>query len=160
MILYPDVLDRKLKERSNLRSQTYDICRNGCKLFDNRCEDLNQRCSHCDEKRFETVTGVTKPASTLKMMSIGDQIAIRLGDDEVRTQLQYPTNRPNIIDGMLTDIHDGSIIKNYYNLLDNRSTTIDIFVMLFVDGFVNQKKGKRSLTLFHVNILNFHPTIR
>lgn len=150
-----------LKERSSFKSQNYDICKNGCKLFNNnRIDDLDKCCDNCREKRYETVKGVSKPASTLKMMSIGDQIAVRLGNDAVRSQLQYPTNRTNSSNGMLTDIHDGSVLTNYNNLLDNRSTTIDIFIMLFVDGFVNQKKGKRSLTLFHVNILNFDPSIR
>lgn len=160
-ILHHDVVDRMLKERSNLRSQTYDICKNGCKLFNiNEDNDPTEDCNYCKEKRYETVNGVIKPASTLKMMSCGDQIAVRLGDDRVREQLLYPTNRTNKINGVLTDIHDGSVLTDFNTILDNHSNVIDVFIMLFVDGFVNQKKGKRNLTLFHINILNYDPSNR
>lgn len=131
-------------------------------LFGDTGDDIDktERCRHCKAERYTTHKNKVKPAFELKMLSCGEQIAIRLGNDELRKELTYPSNRTNYTAGVLTDIHDGSSLQEYNNSLVQRSDVVDVYLMLFIDGFVNQKRKRKSMTMIHANILNLDPAIR
>lgn len=143
-----------------MKSQLYDTCRQGCKLFEiNDTEDPEEVCIHCNNKRYMDNSDVLKPFSTLKMMSVGELIASKLADDKTRQQLvvEYPEKD---VAGTMTDIHDSEVFRDYRRKIQTGTDIIDIFLMLFVDGFVNQRKGKKTFTIFHVHILNINASER
>ncbi|OAD71018.1 hypothetical protein PHYBLDRAFT_148233 [Phycomyces blakesleeanus NRRL 1555(-)] len=133
-ILQAGPVNTLLKKKTAIKAHAYGICENVCKLYNNtQCEE---ECSHCGSKRFLEPTG-DAPAplvsvKTMKMMSLGDQLARLLGNEEYKA---------------LKDQH-------FFQSPD------DIAVALLSDGFVNQKKSKQQLTIVHVMILNYDPSIR
>ena len=91
-------------------------------------------------------------------MSLGDQLARLLGNSDAREKLHYRGNRPCITDG-LSDYFDG---EEYKALKDKHffQSPDDVAVALFLDGFVNTKKSKQPLTIVHVMVLNYDPSLR
>lgn len=147
-----------LKNETEIIAQEYDVCINGCKLFDNMNNE--EECPHCHESRFKFNASSSQlvPAQTMKMMSIGDQISKLLSDDETRKSLHYSHSRESI-PGYVSDYFDGETYKafkskNYFTSPD------DIAIVLYVDGFVTQKKSKQELVIIHVLVLNYDPSIR
>jgi hypothetical protein len=94
----------------------------------------------------------------MKMMSIGDHIASLLSNDETRKSLHYAYNRETL-PGYITDYFDGEQYKQF-KAKNNFTCPDDIAMVLYVDGFVTQKKSKQELVIVHVLILNFDPSIR
>ncbi|KAI8978980.1 hypothetical protein BDB01DRAFT_852203 [Pilobolus umbonatus] len=140
-ILQSDALDDMLQRRSDIRCKEYEICPNSCKLFGLITTGTEHEiCIYCSQFRYKNVRDVMVPSATLKMMSCGDQIAIRLADDDYRNQLMYPYARGEQEDGVLSDVFDGTAMKEYRTKIRSLPGVIDVFVMLFVDGFANQRK--------------------
>lgn len=98
------------------------------------------------------------PAKTMKMMSLGDQLARLVGNDDSRKKLHFRANRQTV-PGEMSDYFDGAEYKRLQALHFFQSPD-DIAIALFLDGFVNQKKSKQEMTLVHVMILNYDPSIR
>ena len=92
------------------------------------------------------------------MMSVGDQLSKLLSHEETRQKLRYRHDRKE----------NPGIISDYFDCEDYKAlkaanlfqSTEDIARVLFVDGFVNQKKSKQEMTIVHVLVLNFDPSIR
>ena len=94
----------------------------------------------------------------MKMMSVGDQLSHMLSNNSTRINLQYRHEREEV-PGVITDYFDG---EDYRTLRANGmfESPDDLAIALFVDGFVNQKKSKQEMTIVHVLVLNFDPSIR
>ena len=148
-------MDNLLKSKLNFKGQVYDVCKNGCKLYDPN--DSTEHCEHCNEKRFEH-NKPEKPKAVMNILSIGECLAQMLADTNTNQLLKYRSERENI-PGEFSDIFDG---QNYKDLLQKGffSNPNDIAIGIFTDGFVNAKKGKASYTIVHVVVFNFDPSLR
>ncbi|KAG2191239.1 hypothetical protein INT47_012016, partial [Mucor saturninus] len=96
--------------------------------------------------------------TTMKMMSVGDQLSKLLSHEETREKLRYRHDR-KATPGIISDYFDGEDYKALKNANLFQSPD-DIAIALFVDGFVNQKKSKQEMTIVHVLVMNFDPSIR
>lgn len=143
-------------KKSDLRAHKYEICKEGCKLYS--LNDEETECSVCHAPRYRDIYNQI-PVATMNMMSIGDLLAQKLANPEIRQLLRYRADR-EALTGVYEDIFDGHnykslVQKGYFNNPD------DIAIGLFTDGFVNVKKsGNAPYTIVHVIIYNFDPSIR
>ncbi|KAG2192986.1 hypothetical protein INT47_010368 [Mucor saturninus] len=141
-----------------IKAHEYDICKNVCQLFDITKDE--KVCSVCKENRYESEFpgSALIPYQTMKMMSVGNQLSKLLSHEETRQKLRYRHDRQEN-PGIISDYFDGEDYKalKAANLFQSPE---DIALVLFVDGFVNQKKSKQEMTIVHVLILNFDPSIR
>lgn len=147
-----------LKEATNVMAHEYDVCINGCKLFNITSDE--RQCPHCQQNRFKAVNSglSTTPVQTMKMMSVGDQLSKLLSDDDTRKSLKYSSDRESL-PGYITDYFDGENFKTFKSNCKFTSPE-DIAMVLYVDGFVTQKKSKQELVIVHVLVLNYDPSIR
>lgn len=157
-ILSADRVQTLLKEKTGVKAHEYDVCPSGCKLF--KLTGNEQKCPHCNQERFKVGRSgeALVPSCTMKMMSIGDQLAKLLSNDDHREKLHFRHKRVDL-PGYITDYFDGENYKalkaaNMFNSPD------DIAIVLYVDGFVTQKKSKQGLVIVHVLVLNYDPSLR
>ncbi|OAD67741.1 hypothetical protein PHYBLDRAFT_174069 [Phycomyces blakesleeanus NRRL 1555(-)] len=159
-ILRAGPVNTLLKNKAAIKPHAYDICVNACKLYNNT--QNKEECPHCDSKRFMEATDDTLAhlvlVKTMKMMSLGNQLARLLSNSDTRKKLHYRANR-QLISSDLSDYFDG---EEYRALKTQHlfQSPDNVAVALFLDGFVNQKKSKQQLTIVHAMILNYDPLIR
>lgn len=157
-ILHAGPVNNLLKRKTELKAQVYDICKNACKLY--HATEKDDECPHCSSKRFKSSDGASSlvPAETMNMMSIGDYISRLLSNEQTREKLHYRDNRQSV-SNELSDYFDG---EEYKALKEKHlfESPDDIAIALFLDGFVNQEKSKQQMTIVHVMVLNYDPTIR
>ena len=91
-------------------------------------------------------------------MLVGDQLSNMLSNDDTRKNLQHRHEREEA-PGVISDYFDGEDYKTL-KAKGMFESPDDIALALFVDGFVNQKKSKQEMTIVHVLVLNFDPSIR
>ncbi|KAG2193951.1 hypothetical protein INT47_003521 [Mucor saturninus] len=146
-ILHAGPVSTLLKEKTSIKAHEYDICKNVCQLFDITKDE--EVCSVCKENRYESqVPGSALiPHQTLKMMSVGDQLSKLLSHGETRQKLRYRRDRKEN-PGIISDYFVGKDYKalKAANLFQSPE---DIALVLFVDGFVNQKKSKPEMPIVH-----------
>ncbi|KAG2193041.1 hypothetical protein INT47_009291 [Mucor saturninus] len=147
-----------LKEKTSIKAHEYDICSNVCQLFDITKDE--KICSVCKADRYksEVQGSPLVPEQTMKMMSVGDQLSKLLSHEETREKLRYRHDR-KATPGIISDYFDGEDYKALKNANLFQSPD-DIAIALFVDGFVNQKKSRQEMTIVHVLVMNFYPSIR
>ncbi|OAD78838.1 hypothetical protein PHYBLDRAFT_73863 [Phycomyces blakesleeanus NRRL 1555(-)] len=149
-----------LKNKAAIKTHTYVICVNACKLYNNT--QNKEECPHCGSKRFMEATDDTLThlvsVKTMKMMLLGDQLARLFDNSDTREKLHYRAKR-QLISSELSDYFDG---EEYRALKTQHffQSPDDVAVALFLDGFVNQKKSKQQLTIVYAMILNYDPLIR
>ncbi|OAD65553.1 C2H2-type zinc finger transcription factor [Phycomyces blakesleeanus NRRL 1555(-)] len=88
-IIQAEPVNTLLKKKTAIKAHIYDICKNVCKLYNNT--QCKEECPHCGSKSFLEPTG-DAPAplvsvKTMKMMSLGDQLARLLGNKKSKQQL-------------------------------------------------------------------------
>ncbi|CAO3634644.1 unnamed protein product [Mucor hiemalis] len=69
-ILHAGSINKRLRDKTEIKAFQYDICRNSCMLFDTTKNKTH--CTHCKESRYRGLSST--PFQTMKMMSIGDQL--------------------------------------------------------------------------------------
>ncbi|KAG2191773.1 hypothetical protein INT47_000262 [Mucor saturninus] len=157
-ILLQDTLDRRLAGKVNVRSHHYDVCPQGCQLFQKNDEEtLN--CSSCNETRYANLT-TRRPSRQMKMMSVGDRIASVLANDRFRELMKYRHNY-QFEENVYKDYFDG---QEYQSLkADTRffSSEDDVAMALFFDEFQPGKAATGDkLSIIHLVNLNFPPEYR
>ena len=145
-----------LLSHSTVKGHQYQVCPNGCRLYDDNSVDIV--CEYCAVSRYKNSSVANEPAATMKILSIGDYLANMLSSPKNRELMRYRANRETT-PGLFSDVFDG---ENYQRLLDNGHLTNpdDIVLGIFTDGFVNQQSKRSSLMIVHVVVFNLDPSIR
>ncbi|KAG2191766.1 hypothetical protein INT47_010341 [Mucor saturninus] len=160
----PEAIHRLLDKSSIDAVKTYDVCREGCFLFD---DDVQQ--SHCinpawgegrykdQDKAEESIRAgdISPPKAfqTMAMSSVGASLAEPLVDDKIREDFKYASQfSDKDEDGVYIDMFSGSVYKEF--LRQNLLTRNDICLVLDVDGFPNKSKPGSSQTLVHCMVMN------
>ncbi|OAD71932.1 C2H2-type zinc finger transcription factor [Phycomyces blakesleeanus NRRL 1555(-)] len=156
-ISHGETVDALLKSKSSVKGHEYDVCSSGCQLYG--INDDQESCVDCGKPRYKTDPNQSQtPATSMKLMSVGDMLSQMLADPATRELLCYRANRESVA-GQLTDIFYSD---NYKQLVQQSlfSNLNDIAIGLYTNGFLNQKKGKNSYTIIHCIIFNLDPSIR
>ncbi|EPB91092.1 hypothetical protein HMPREF1544_01972 [Mucor circinelloides 1006PhL] len=159
-ILHCEAVERMLSKRANfVAPHLYDTCPNGCYLFNNN--NFSTKCPVCNSARYKDNNVNAKvPAQSIKLLSIGDTFSKLLSNDSTRELLLYRSKyQCHSEKGKYQDYFDGSAYQDCLNkgLFKNPD---DQAVALFVDGFVNSKRGAKKYTMIHLVLLNHSPGIR
>lgn len=101
-LLFLDTLERRLSSNLPVQSHLYDVCPNGCMLFQKN-DDSTMVCSKCQFPRFSE--SGERPIKQMKMMSVGDQIARLLVNDKIREMMKYRHNYA----------HEGGVYRDYFD---------------------------------------------
>lgn len=157
-ILNLDTLENKLAAKLKSKAHLYDVCRNGCMLFE-KTDDLITSCKHCQSPRY--INEVTKRSfKQMKMLSIGDQVAKLLASEVIRSLMKYRHNYQHE-DGVYRDCFDGEEYQSLLRNTDLFSGEDDVAMALFVDGFTPGKANSGAkLTIVHLINLNIPPQFR
>ena len=90
-------------------------------------------------------------------MPLAQQLAALIASDSKRERLMKLSNRESEEPGVQEDFFDGDVYKNRRSLFKG---DLDIAISLFIDGFTPFRKGKTSMTIFNIIILNLPPKER
>ncbi|KAI8635885.1 hypothetical protein BD408DRAFT_438440 [Parasitella parasitica] len=165
-VLHGPQVERMMQQQSTLSGHSYDVCENGCKLYN--LEDDDTECRHCSHDRFDSRNS-NKPFSTMKIMSIGDVLSRLIANPVTREELRYRHNfgaeheedeQPEdpLDRVIIRDVFDG---QDYQNLRAKHFTNeYDIGLCIQKDGFVIDKRDSRLFSMIHVLILNYNTNNR
>ena len=146
---------KSLESEYPIDPDTYHMCQKGCYMF---YDETEEHCPHCQRPRFLS-PGI--PARTTKQLSLATQLALLVAKEETRCQLQYPFERQPASDGLVSDIFDSPFFDAVQRLQGYDQDTMNIYLGLFTDDFQPFHHGKStSVTLLHIVVLNFDPSIR
>ena len=160
----PDAIHRLLNKGSIDSVKTFDVCRNGCFLFDENVQQLRCINPDCDNERYQDQekaeasirTGDSTPQTAFQTMgisSVGASLAELLVDDEIREDFKYSGEFDEYDEeDTYIDMFSGSVYKQYLD--QNLLTRNDICLVLYVDGFPNKSKPGSSQTLVHCMVMN------
>ena len=90
-------------------------------------------------------------------MPLAEQIAALISNDTRREKLMNLMERESEEDGVREDIFDGNVYKKQKSLFKG---DMDIAISLYIDGFAPFNKGKTSMTIFNIILLNLSPKER
>ncbi|SAL95675.1 hypothetical protein, partial, partial [Absidia glauca] len=128
----------------------YDTCVDGCMLF---TKDTEVECCQCHQHRYDDEM---KPFRTINVLPITQQLGLLLYNKETRQDLHHRSEYS--LSGNYDDVFSGSY---YQGLMDQHFTNeYDIAIGLYTDGFAPSSKSSSSLTMVHLVIYNYHPSIR
>lgn len=157
--MHLEAVQQLLSRKSEFKAQSYNVCSNGCYLF-NLKDNANQ-CPVCgwDRCTEKEISNKSLPVPKIKLLSIGDVLSKLLSNETTREQLLYRSQYQQSTDNSYRDYFDGSA---YRDCLDKGMFTSenDQAVALYVDGFVNSKRGSVKYTMIHLVLLNFNPENR
>ena len=156
-VLFQDTLERRLAKKTKVTSHQYDICPNGCKLYQKLDQDTLE-CEHCGKARY---TGQDlKPVKQMKIMSVGDRVASFLANNDMRDLMKYRHNYQHEV-GVYKDYFDGQEYRSLLNTTDLFSSEDDVAMALFYDGFQPSHAGSGNhLGIIHLLNLNIPPEYR
>lgn len=169
LVSSPETIQRLLDKGTRAIVNTYDVCRNGCFLFNDSFINLrcpNPECNtprYKEQKRAERLINegiITTHAAfqTMGITSVASSLAELLIDDNIREDFQYSNLFNDHDENMYSDIFSGSVYKSFRQ--QNLISPNDICIVLYVDGFPNKNKSKSSQTLIHCMIMNIPPSKR
>ncbi|CEP16627.1 hypothetical protein [Parasitella parasitica] len=127
-------------------TKTYQVCGNGCYLYNN-----NEEASSCpvclDSKK-----------KTTKMTLITEKIVEMLSSNDIREnlmQMQRDRCAANNDNDSYGDIYDGELFKALYSsqLINNDPHILNIYLKLDVDGFACSA-SRSSMVMIHAVVLN------
>ncbi|KAL0582175.1 hypothetical protein ABG067_008046, partial [Albugo candida] len=102
-ILHGNAVTNLFKKKVSLNAHECEICGNACELYDiNKQENVYKYCKKKDAVSNEK----------MKMMSLGDQLARLVGNDDVRKKLKYRSEREEV-PGVISDYFDGADYKAF-----------------------------------------------
>lgn len=165
-ILNGPQVELMLRKQTTLSAHSYDVCKNGCKLYN--LEDEETACEHCTHDRFDSENS-NKAHSKMKIMSIGDVFSRLIANPITREELRYRHTYDSSRDDndaagdpqdrvIIRDVFDG---EDYQAIKDTHFTNeYDIAFSIMNDGFVNTKRGDQLFTMIQVVILNYNSQIR
>ena len=90
-------------------------------------------------------------------MPLAEQIAALIANDTRQKKLMTLMDRESEEEGVREDIFDGNMYKKQKSLFKK---DLDIAISLYIDRFAPFKKGKTSMTIFNIIILNLSPKER
>lgn len=141
---------KQLEQAYPVKAMRYDTCVDGCMLFTN---DTEVECCQCHQHRYDDDL---KPLRTINVLPITQQLGLLLFNKKTRQDLHYRSEYS--LSGNYDDIFGGSY---YQELKDDHFTNqYDIALGLYTDGFTPSSKSSSSLTMVHLVIYNYHPSIR
>lgn len=154
--LFLDTLENRLARRLPVQSHQYEVCSNGCELFQKN-DTQTTSCPKCKPPRY---TETNRPVRQMKMFSIGDQIARLLSNKKTRDLMKYRSNYRSQ-DGVYKDVFDGKEYKDLKENTDLFSGEDDVALALFVDGFsAGKNHNGHKLAILHVVNMNIPPEHR
>ncbi|CEP16043.1 hypothetical protein [Parasitella parasitica] len=166
-IMHGPQVEKMMQQQTTLSAHSYDVCENGCKLYN--LEDEATECQYCSHDRFDSRNS-NKPFQTMKIMSIGDIVSGLIANPVTREELRYRHNLDaghHDDDEQPDDEIDRIFIRDVFDADDYqriRSTHFtnehDIGICIQNDGFVIDKRGSRLFAIIHVLILNYSPNLR
>ena len=160
----PEAIHRLLDKGSIDSVKMYDVCREGCFLFDDNVQQSHCINPACGEGRYKNQNEAEesiragdisppKAFQTMAMSSVGASLAELLVDDEIREDFKYASQFSEYDeDGVYIDMFSGSVYKEF--LRQNLLTRKEICLVLYVDGFPNKSKPGSSQTLVHCMVMN------
>ena len=92
-------------------SKEFDCCINGCKMYYN--DDTSSECFSCRQPRYNKEH---KPRSTVSILPLAEQLALRLQDQETKEKLIYRHNYKHR-DGIYDDIFAGKTYQKLKNII-------------------------------------------
>jgi hypothetical protein len=111
------------------------------------------QCPTCDEPVYSN----DKPRRTINMLPLSTQLGLLLFNTETRKDLLYRANythNENFYDSIFSGSHYQAQKHQLFE------SPYDIAIGLYVDGFKPPAKPSTSLTMVHIVIYNYHPSIR
>jgi hypothetical protein len=141
---------KQLEHAYPVKAMRYDTCVDGCMLF---TKDTEVECYQCRQDRYDDEM---KPHRTINVLPITQQLGLLLYNKETRQDLQHRSEYS--LSGNYDDVFSGSY---YQGLMEDHFTNqYDIAIGLYTDGFTPSSKSSSSLTMVHLVIYNYHPSIR
>lgn len=127
-------------------------------LFDEEDQETTEcKNAQCKEARYLT-DGVT-PRRTMKMLSVGQQVAAMLANPKTRELMKYRSEYVSNT-GIYKDYFDGEAYKEYQGQ-GLFSGDDDVALAMFVDGFTATKSSQSAkLTIIHLLNMNIPPEQR
>lgn len=151
-------------EKSQKLTKKYDVCKNGCYLYEKEDATTTVCPSGCGENRYKPSSRT--PQQQMTCVSIGAALAEMLYDDDTRDLFLYKSdcdsgNSESLLNGATgnhTDIFSGEIYKELVNsrVIDSN----DICLVFYVDGYEHKHKSNHSCTMINCLVMNFDPSIR
>ena len=131
-----------------VRSQSFDICKAGCKLFQ---KDDELICSYCDEPRYKDNSS-KRPVATMRYLPLSELLGAMIATPSYRDMFRETYAREPSKNG-LKDIFDGYAFADQAHLFQNE---FDVALGLYVDGFLpfNYGRSSVSMTIIHLVVLN------
>ena len=143
----------ELRRRYPVKPQLYDVCPDGCKMFEN--DDTTDVCEFCGKHQFKDET--TTPVKQVLQLPLKQQLALLIKDRESREMLMHRSTR-EASELVLKDVFDGDAYKEMENVLFTGA--MDIALGLYTDDFTRYRRGGQSMTIVHLVVLNLPPEIR
>lgn len=166
---------KELSKRYPVKPRHYDICKKGCKLYAE--DDTADNCNHCGQARYKSGTN-SVAEQTMTYLPLIEQLALLVSHPETAKLLEYPTDRrseQSIMEDadlelpmrelihdrgqVMSDIFDGKLGQRAIQHFEKQADK-SLYLGLYADGFRPFKSGAKSMTIIHLVILNFPPTIR
>ena len=138
-------------------TRKYEICPNGCYMYDSIDDRDKINCPHCKSSRTSK--------KYLQMVNFRDKIARLIGNKETRTMIdeyaaEVEAEQSQTGAHVYTDLFSGSV----YDDLHNKGIVKDKYqlkFMLQIDGFSKSKSAKgSSFVIVHCLCLSIHPSMR
>ena len=146
--------ETKITEQYPVKPVYYDYCQNGCQIY---TDYVSIGCP-CGQKRYKEINpNKLQAVSTTLYMPLAEQIAALISNDTRGEKLMTLMDRESEEDGVREDIFDGNMYKKHKSLFKG---DMDIAISLYIDGFAPFNKGKTSMTIFNIIILNLSPKER
>ncbi|KAG2217936.1 hypothetical protein INT45_004063 [Circinella minor] len=146
--------ETKITDQYPVKPVYYDYCQNGCQIY---TDYVSIGCS-CGQQRYkESNPNKLQAVSTMLYMPLAEQIAALILNDTRRKKLMTLMDRKSEEDGVREDIFDENMYKKQKRLFKG---DMDIAISLYIDGFAPFNKGKTSMTIFNIIILNLSPKER
>ncbi|KAG2214747.1 hypothetical protein INT45_002986 [Circinella minor] len=143
--------ETKITEQYPVKPVYYDYCQNSCQIYTDYvsigCPCGQQRYKESNPNRLQAV-------STMLYMPLAEQIVALISNDMRREKVMNLMDHESEEDGVREDIFDGNVYKKQKSLFKG---DMDIAISLYIDGFAPFNKGKTSMTIFNIILLNLSP---
>ncbi|KAI8077631.1 hypothetical protein BDF21DRAFT_464084 [Thamnidium elegans] len=160
---------------SILEPLSYDICKNGCYMYDLEETDTICPSERCKERRYmqSNINEASSSTETLSLtihtqLPLSKQLAYFLVSGNNLDKIRYSQGRKslyNIDDNgnyfgerasnhLYQDFFDGNMYRKMTEDLDTPQETINLYLALHIDGFTPFKYNSRSMRIIMLTIMN------
>ncbi|CEP19781.1 hypothetical protein [Parasitella parasitica] len=152
-LIFQDTLDTIVKSKCPIAYKDLTICKRGCMVLKNKTDQ-------CPNKDCTSSSKQTKQR-TVRLLDLGFQISRMLCNPVTENLMRYPTDDFVFQEGCSSDYFSGQEYQMLSKSSACENSDLNIFVALFIDGFVNSNVFRDSkFTLIHALVLNLPPSHR